>query len=223
MNQISDEGLKELISMEGVRYQVYDDRTGKTVESYSQVMGYPTIGVGHLITSKQRSSFAPYLGGGRKLSQYQVMELLKKDVQRFEDPINKKIKKPVTQSMWDAIISLAFNAGANSYAVKNAINAINTEDYEGAAKAILNGPTKSKGKVLSGLVKRRKREALMFLKDGMPGSTLSKVAMGVGVFSVIGLSAFFGTRYVKEHGLPELKMPTLPKLPVMGAANKDEE
>lgn len=142
-------------------------------------------------------------------------------MKRFEDPINKKLNKPVTQSMWDAIISLAFNAGANSYAVKNAINAINIEDYEGAAKAILNGPTKSKGKVLSGLVKRRKREALMFLRDGLPGSMVSKVAVGVGLFSVLGLSAFFGTRYVKEHGLPELKMPTFPT--AVGATNKEKE
>ena len=50
-------------------------------------------------------------------------------------------------------------------------------------------------------------------------------AVLIGLFSVLGLSAFFGTRYVKEHGLPELKMPTLPKLanPVVGAANKDKK
>ena len=73
---ISDEGLKELMSMDGVRYQIYDDRTGKTICAYDQLIGSATIGVGHIITRAQRSSFAIYLGGRRKISQYQVKFLI---------------------------------------------------------------------------------------------------------------------------------------------------
>lgn len=206
MMKISDDGLRDLIKSEGTRLQVYDDRTGKTVSSYSQVRGYPTIGVGHLITAQQRAAFRVYLGGGRKLTQYQVMELLRKDVAKFEKTLNQRIVMPMTQSMWDALTSMAFNTGANSYAVKDAIKKINNKDYTGAARAILNGPVKSKGRVLQGLVKRRKKEAMLFMKDGIPGGT-QKVALGVGLVSLLGLSAFFGTRYVKEHGLPTLPNP----------------
>ena len=206
MMKISDDGLRELIKSEGTRLQVYDDRTGKTVGRYSQVQGYPTIGVGHLITAGQRASFQPYLGGGRKLTQYQVMELLRKDVGKFEKTLNQRIGMPMTQSMWDALISMAFNTGANSYAVKDAVAKINIKDYTGAARAILAGPVKSKGRVLQGLVKRRKKEAMLFMKDGLPGST-QKIALGVGIASLLGLSAFFGTRYVKVNGFPELANP----------------
>ena len=206
--KISDDGLRELIKSEGSRTQVYDDRTGKTVSSYSQVRGYPTIGVGHLIRDSERSKFAPYLGGGKKMTQYQITELLRYDVQRFEKTLNSKIQAPMTQSMWDALVSMAFNTGANSYAVKNAINAINLKQYQDAAKAILNGPVKSKGRVLQGLVKRRRQEAMLFMKDGLPGG--SNVILGVVGASLLGLTAFFGTRYVRENGLPEIKLPKLP-------------
>ena len=37
--KIDSKGLKELIKTEGYRDQVYDDRTGKTGASYSQVNG----------------------------------------------------------------------------------------------------------------------------------------------------------------------------------------
>ena len=47
--RMSTDGLKELIKSEGVRYQVYDDASGRTLFSYSDAIRYPTIGVGHLI------------------------------------------------------------------------------------------------------------------------------------------------------------------------------
>ena len=113
--------------------------------------------------------------------------------------------------MWDSLISLAFNVGSNSYSIKNVIDCINDGNYNGAAKSILDGPTKSKGKVLSHLVRRRKREALFFLKDGLPieGSASKDLAMGLGLFSMLGLSAFFGTKYVKNNGIPDLNISSI--------------
>jgi len=166
--KIDKKGLQELIKTEGYRDQVYDDRTGKKVSAYSLVQGYPTIGVGHLIKDSEKDKYAKYLLGGKKMSKSEVMSLLSTDVERFEKSMRPKIKEPLTQSMWNALVSLAFNAGAGSYAVRNAITAINLKDYDGAAKAIMNGPTTSKGRTLEGLVKRRRAEAMMFLEDGLP-------------------------------------------------------
>ena len=183
--KIDSKGLKELIKTEGYRDQVYDDRTGKKVASYSQVSGYPTIGVGHLIRDSERDKYSKYLVGSKKMSKKEVMSLLSIDVERFEKSMRPKIKQPITQSMWNALVSLAFNAGAGSYAVRNAINAINIKDYDGAAKAILNGPTTSKGRKLEGLVKRRRAEAMMFLEDGLP-----KSGMGLGGFALLASLGF---------------------------------
>ena len=210
MRRISNEGLEHLIKTEGVRYQIYDDKTGKVVSSFAQVRGYPTIGVGHRIYPDAQSSYSKYLGGKRKLSQYQVMELLRKDVQKFEDRIQKRIgdKAPMTQSMWDAIISLAFNAGANASSVKKAAEAVKQGNYRAAASAILNGPVKSRGVVRSGLVKRRRAEAKLFMQDGLPGGLGIKVAGFTGLGALIALSTYYGIRKAKmlRHGKGELSL-----------------
>lgn len=170
--RMSKDGLKTLIKSEGVRYQVYDDANGRTLYSYSDAIRYPTIGVGHLIYKPggvdQRERFKEYLGGGKSMSEKQVMDLLREDLPKYEDPVAQKIQKPVTKQMFDALVSLAFNAGPNARAVNNAIAAINNEDYQGASDAIRNGPKTSGGTLVQGLVKRRNEEADWFLSGGLP-------------------------------------------------------
>jgi hypothetical protein len=55
--------------------------------------------------------------------------------------------------------------------VKSAVDFINASAWEQAAAALGSGPTTSKGKTLSGLVKRRAEEAALFLRDGVPDLT----------------------------------------------------
>lgn len=170
--RMSTDGLRRLIKSEGVRYQVYDDANGRVISSYSQAIRYPTIGVGHLIyrpgVVDQRSRFEKYLGGRQSMTENQVMDLLQEDLPKYEDPVSSKIEKPVTAEMFDALVSLAFNAGPNSKSVLNAIAAINNEDYQGASDAIRNGPKTSGGELVQGLVKRRNEEADWFLSGGLP-------------------------------------------------------
>lgn len=167
--RMSNEGLKLLIKSEGVRHQVYDDRTGKVVSSYEMVQGYPTIGVGHLIRGEAaKSEWAEYLGGRKTLSESQVMSLLRKDVKKFEDPLNIAIQVPITQSMFDALVHLSFNVGKNARSVKNAVAAVNQKQWQQAAQAIASGPSTSKGREIPSLARRRAKEAAWFLAEGTP-------------------------------------------------------
>ena len=170
--RMSTEGIEQLIKSEGVRYQVYDDRGGAIISSYESARGYPTIGVGHLIKSSERGRFEQFLGGRNSMTHEQVIELLREDLPKYEDPVANRITKPVTTEMFDALVSLAFNTGTNSRSVKNTIAAINEEDYEKAASAIRSGPTSSKGVTMQGLVRRRNEEADWFLAGGLPGIAL---------------------------------------------------
>jgi len=169
MMKMSDTGVEELIDSEGVRYQVYDDQTGSPVSSYSEVGGYPTIGVGHLIRGgAAEAEFSEYLRGQGEMSESQVKDLLRKDLQRFEDPINAAVMVPITQSMFDALIHFSFNVGAHARKVKEAVANINLEDWDAAAQSILDGPVTSKGRYIASLARRRKKEAEMFFRDGLP-------------------------------------------------------
>ena len=199
--EVSPEGIKELIASEGVRYQVYDDANGKKVSSYSQIKGYPTIGVGHLIKKKERDFFSQFLVGRGKMSKNQVFRLFKKDLPKYTKPVLKRIKQPITQSMLDALVSLSYNTGNNSKSVKGAIAAINKKDYDGAAQAILNGPTHSKGRKLSGLVKRRKKEASMFLEEGKPGALLQRIFFWTGVTAGTIAAGLLGWGWISKKFL----------------------
>lgn len=171
--KMSKQGIERLIKSEGVRYQVYDDRNSQVIYSFSEAIGYPTIGVGHLIYHPsigvdQRERFSKFLGGQKKMSHQEVISLLREDLPKYEKPVKERLNKPITNEMFDSLVSLAFNAGPNHRSVKNATNLINEEKYEEAAEAIRNGPTTSGGVTLSGLIKRRNEEADWFMSGGLP-------------------------------------------------------
>jgi len=175
--KLSQEGKAFLGGDEGKRYSVYDDKGGIEVSSYSDVKGQPTIGVGHLITPNEESKFSKYLVGATpgKMTDAEITALWDQDIEDHSK-FRKHIKKPVTQEMFDSLVSLAFNCGNNARSVLEACKAINREDYAAAAMAIVNGPTKSKGKdgvlrTFPGLVRRRSREANHFIAGGFPATT----------------------------------------------------
>tara|TARA_R100000808_G_C2151983_1_gene161229 strand:- start:1337 stop:2443 length:1107 start_codon:yes stop_codon:yes gene_type:complete len=164
---IDDVGLTELIDSEGSRDVVYDDKNGRSISSYSQAID-PTIGVGHLIKSNEKSKYEKYLKGRQRMPESEIKALLDKDIVRKEDRLNKKITQPITQSMWNALVSLAFNAGTGASSVRRCIAAINRKNYSAAQMAIANGPVTSRGKRMEGLVKRRAKEAEWFMAEGLP-------------------------------------------------------
>jgi len=166
--KISKKGREELIKSEGVRTQVYDDWTGKVVSSYEEVTGFPTIGVGHLIKDNERAKYSKYLKGGKSLTPLQVDQLLKTDIKRFTKPLNDELKSPVTQDMYDALVSYSFNVGNNSSWRRKIIEKINLKDYVGAGEILGKYPNTSKGNVLEGLIKRRAKELELFMSSGMP-------------------------------------------------------
>lgn len=185
----SEAGKDFIIAEEAIRYQVYDDDKSQDIISrYEDAIGFPTIGIGHLIYKPgevdERAKWAPYLGGKKSLTDKQVRDLFTSDLVKYEAP-GKRITKPVTQQMFDALVSLAFNAGPNSSAVRACVNAINNEDYTAAARAISQGPNTSKGKFNKVLAKRRITETRYFLSGGIPkkgesaGSTTADAATSV--------------------------------------------
>lgn len=179
--KLSKSGFDFLKGHEGYRDQVYDDATGRVVSSYSDVQGYPTIGIGHLITASQRDYYSQYLGGRKNLTESQVYKLFLQDVPKYYK-FMEKLKVPITQSMFDSLTSLSFNTGNASSTVRKAIAKINAGDYVGAASQIQFGINTSKGRVLDGLTRRRLEESILFLKDGVNPKTVGGLIL-LGILS----------------------------------------
>jgi len=83
--------------------------------------------------------------------------------------VTKRIRSVVTQSMIDACVSYTYNAGGGGFGSSPMLAFINQGKYKEAATAFLDSRVTAGGKVLAGLVKRRKAESELFLKDGIPG------------------------------------------------------
>ena len=170
---MSDWAFGNLIDLEASIPYVYDDGDGtwpkRRISSFSTV-GYPSIGVGHRSYAHEQERFRPYRGTGRDMSDDEIEELLRSDVEtRAAAPLRSKITAPITQSMWDAIVTQAFNTGPNTSTLQKVIALINSGDYRGAQTALSKGATTSKGKTVESLIKRRAYETSLFMDDGIPG------------------------------------------------------
>lgn len=85
----------------------------------------------------------------------------------FEPVINELLEKEIAsgfinQNMFDAIISLTYNIGVNGFKRSSVLRLLKQGDKQNAADAFLLW-NKADGKVLKGLVNRRKKERELFL------------------------------------------------------------
>ena len=88
-----------------------------------------------------------------------------KDLEYFESNVKKYVKVPITQGMYDALVSWVYNCGVSVLIHSTAIKRLNSKNYVGAAEAMQWYNKGGDGKVLAGLVRRRKTEAKLFLKE----------------------------------------------------------
>ena len=165
--KISSATFDHMKKMEAIRPIVYDDATGKDIASYAAASGNPTIALGKKIEAHEKPTFASYLKGKAKLEGAALKKVLEDTFRPREDKLTGLIKVPVTQSMFDAVFSFAFNTGFGAKSFKSVLEKLNARDYAGAKKAIADGPKTSKGKVMKGLEARRKYEAELFAAEGL--------------------------------------------------------
>ena len=170
---------------------------------YSKAIGNPTIGVGHLIeTEAEFEKFKKYtisnictnknLYGPMATKSFDDLLMSDKEILDlyYEDLIEhsqfkSRIKKPITQSMFNALVSFAFNAGWESYRpIERIIKKINAGLYKQAQASMLVLATKHRlkdGTLVDsqGLIDRRKAEAKLFGKEGLTPPKEPKVKTGV--------------------------------------------
>ena len=127
-----------------------------------------TVGVGHVIDPKHakvpmadRKQLPIPAGWDRVLSNEEIDDILRKDLNRFEAGVLRLIKVPLTQGQFDALVSFSFNVGLGNLQNSTLRMKLNRGDYEGAAEQFLVW-TKAGGRVLKGLVIRRTHEKEMF-------------------------------------------------------------
>ncbi len=162
-NQMSDKGMKLLMSIEAFRGMPYDDQNGNQITDW--VKG-ATIGYGHLISKAEWKQSGDLYKKG--ITKTQAKKLFVQDLQPFIDGVNAKVTADLSQNQLDALVILAFNIGLGSFGRSSALKLVNNpsartsyKDLEAAWKAW----NKSQGKVMKGLENRRNAEWNIYAKN----------------------------------------------------------
>jgi len=122
------EALREQLKIdEGVKYEIYKDH-----------LGYPTFGIGHLITENDPEHGEP---NGKEISEDRVNEVFATDVAKFVS--ESKILFPDLDELPDVaqqvIVNMAFNMGRPRLSkFKNFIAGVNDRDWTKAAEEMMD-------------------------------------------------------------------------------------
>jgi lysozyme len=156
--KISDRAIKVIQHHEGIRYKPY--------RCPAKLW---TIGVGHVLYPDQakipidkRMDYQLREEDNKQFTTQEVNAILRADLDRFERGVEKLCPLPITQGMFDALVSFSFNCGLGTFQRSTLRQKLLRGDKEGASEELLKY-CMAGGKVLKGLQNRRKDEKALFL------------------------------------------------------------
>lgn len=103
------------------------------------------------------------IGATDKITQEEADEIFDYYLNDFEKSVRKLVKVKATDNQIGALVSLAYNIGSSALKTSTLLKLFNSGDTAGAT-AQFGVWNKCNGKVLNGLVTRRKAEAALFSK-----------------------------------------------------------
>ena len=141
--------------------ELIKDFEGFSSSAYLDVVNIPTIGWGNTFYEDGTK-----VKLGDQISKTDALKLLEVVANRdFADKIFPSIKVKVTQSQFDAMVSLAYNIGAGAFLKSTLLKKVNAGDFAGAGEQFLRWNKAGEKEVL-GLTRRREREKQLFLSLG---------------------------------------------------------
>lgn len=127
---------------------------GSSLPVYTDIVGVPTVCNGHT---------GPDVKLGDVWSKERCDAILVKNVTRFGRAVLRCIHVPINQNQYDAFVSLAFNIGESAFCGSTLVRVANAGDLMAACDQILRW-TRAGGRVVRGLVLRRKAERDLCMK-----------------------------------------------------------
>jgi lysozyme len=178
--KINDTGLILIRSFEGCKLTAYPDpgsplalELAKTPNArkngWENLPGNPwTVGWGSTGLDQfnlDDSGRPKPIGPNTTWTQDQADQHQIEQLQIFCDVVSKLVKYPISDNQFAALVSFAYNCGPNNLKTSSLLLKINNGDIVDAADEFLRW-TRSGGRVLPGLVRRREAERRLFLSQG---------------------------------------------------------
>lgn len=138
---------------------------GTVLHIYKDQAGLDTIGVGHLLTSDDKSS-GRYKKG---ITESQALELLRDDVGKAERAVETLVKVTINQNQFDALVDFVFNLGEGALRKSTLLRKLNEGDYAAVPAEFMKwnkvrNPKTGKLEPHKGITRRRQREADLWNK-----------------------------------------------------------
>ncbi|MCX5781145.1 MAG: lysozyme [Elusimicrobia bacterium] len=135
---------------------------GQATHLYYDAAGFPTIGIGHLLTKSEGASGKIIINYETVrirdgLSDKQCLQLLMQDLKEVEDAVNLYIFAELNQNQYDTLVSFAFNVGVYAFKESTLLKLLNQLQYD-QAPAQLRRWIRSGGQIINGLITRRENE-----------------------------------------------------------------
>ena len=89
--------------------------------------------------------------------------IFEKDIKKIIEDMRNNIKVSVNKNQFLALLSLRYNIGGPQFNSSSLLRVLNQGDYLGASQKFKDWRL-SEGKIMPGLVARRERERVLFLK-----------------------------------------------------------
>jgi GH24 family phage-related lysozyme (muramidase) len=138
-------------------------RSDGKIEAYADPVGVWTIGYGSIRHIDENRPVRK----GDVITKETAEHWLKAEMDEKAEAVDRFCTVPLTQGMFDALVSFTFNLGVEALKKSTLLRKLNAKDFEGAAREFdrwIHGA----GRVLPGLVIRRNKEEALFRRDGWP-------------------------------------------------------
>lgn len=122
------------------------------LHAYKDAVGVWTIGYGHTSTAKQ----------GMIITEEEAEKLLKQDLRVAEDEITRHLL-PLKQHQFDSLTSLVFNIGIGAFRKSTLLKRLKIDVNHPDISNQFNRWVYGGGKILPGLVRRRREEANLYI------------------------------------------------------------
>lgn len=131
---------------------------GLKLKPYLCSAGVPTIGYGNTFYEDGKKVTL----NDSLITEQRASDLLSLTVKTFEKHVDSFCRDDINQNQFDALVSFAYNLGPNSLKNSTLLKKVNANPNDPTIRDEFMKWTKAGGKVLKGLVERRKSEADLY-------------------------------------------------------------
>lgn len=131
----------------------------KYLKAYKCPAGVWTIGIGTTVYPNGKRVME-----GDVITEQQAYDFLRHDLAFAEQKVDSYTTDDIDQSQFDSLVSFAYNVGVNALKGSTLLKKVNVNPDDPSIKAQFEKWVYAAGKILPGLVRRRKSEAWLYFK-----------------------------------------------------------